>query len=217
MSVGAQFLADTTSLQVREPPRMAAHGPIYRGRARCRAVEQPLMSFARLLRQQLRVCDELERAAEALPSEFDPQVCAELVAGVPEILPLIQEVSECVIYPALLNEAAHHRFTQETAARLCDDHLVDQIYACKVCEFLSDLAENNAAGDRDRAARLLRGFVESARRTMAFELTYVVPLARKHLTRNDMYQVAAILHEHQFVRSGSCSTTLLSIHNQTLH
>lgn len=196
---------------------MAAQRPIYQGRAPCRAVEQPLMSFARLLREQLRVLDELERVAEALPRVFDRQECTDLVAGVPGILSLIQEVSECVIYPALLDKAAHHQFTQETAARLCDEHLVDQIYACEVSEFLSDWAENHAPGDLDRAAHLLRGFVESARPTMAFELKYVVPLARKHLTRNDMYQVAGMLSEHQFVRAGSCSTTLLSINNQTLH
>ncbi len=196
---------------------MATQRPIYQGRAPCRAIEQPLMSFARLLREQLRVLDELERVAEALPHVFDRQGCADLVAGVPGILSVVQEVSECVIYPALLEKATHHHFTQETAARLCDEHLVDQIYACEVSEFLSDWAENHATDDLDRTAHLLRGLVERARPTMAFELKHVLPLARKHLTRKDMYQVSRMLSEHQFVRAGSCSTTLLSINNQTLH
>ena len=106
MFISAQFSIARTMFEARESPPMAAQRPIYQGRAPCRAVEQPLMSFARLLREQLRVLDELERVAEALPRVFDRQGCTDLVAGVPGILSLIQEVSECVIYPALLEKAA---------------------------------------------------------------------------------------------------------------
>ena len=122
--------------------RMVSRKPIEPSRIACRAVENPLTTFTRLLRQQLCICDELEKIADNLPDRFDRKQCAELARTIPETLSLVHLVQDGILFPALLQHSTNHHFTRQTAQRLSDEHLTDQGYAFEVCELLQCLISN---------------------------------------------------------------------------
>ena len=177
----------------------------------------PLTTFAQLLREQLHICDALEKIADDLPDQFDTTQCMDLAQSIPAVLSLGHLVQDCIVFPALLRQPASHQFTRQTADRLCDEHLTDQGYAFEVCDLLQDLFYNRSTVDMGQAGYLLRGFFESIRRTVSFELECLLPLALKLLSANDLNQISEILLDHKVVVTQSSSEPHFMLNNHRLH
>jgi hypothetical protein len=177
----------------------------------------PLATFAQLLREQLHICDQLEKITDDLPDKFNKKKCADLAQSIPVVLSLGHLVQDCVVFPALLQQPANHQFARQTADRLYDEHLTDQWDAFEVCDLLQELFYNRSTVDMGQAGYLLRSFFESIRQTVSFELEYLLPLARNLLSENDLNQISEILRDHKLIVTQSYSGRHVIISNQRLH
>jgi hypothetical protein len=100
---------------------------------------------------------------------------------------------------------------------LYDEHLTDQWDAFEVCDLLQELFYNRSTVDMGQAGYLLRSFFESIRRTVSFELEYLLPLARNLLSENDLNQISEILRDHKVIVTRSNSGPHVILTNHRLH
>jgi len=183
----------------------------------CPAVENPLTTYARLLRVQIELADELEHLADSLPDNFDQQRCRELAETIPSLFDVTLSLTQEFLHPTLLRRAQGQNFSPETVSRLKSERLMDQGYAIEVNGLLLKLAGRRDCCDMNAAGYLLRGFFENWRRACAFELEYVMPLATKHLTRDDLAGMAALLERQRMVTAPACTSTRLAFKSPPLH
>lgn len=183
----------------------------------CPAVEQPIMTFIRLIREKMAICHELEQVADNLPSRIDSRQCAILAAKLPGLLKLCDDIHQQVIFPLLLREQSQRHFTRPMAERLIGERLMDQGYAIEVGEFLGQLANAEAIGNVEASGYMLRGFFEVVRRSCAFDLEYIIPLTQRYSTDGDLIYLAAMLKEKRFVVAEPCTLTRQALRSRMLN
>ena len=183
----------------------------------CPAIENPLTTYARLLRQQIDLACELEQIADALPDRFDQHRCRELAEHIPAVFDVTLTVAHDFLHPVLVHRGAGDLFSSTTAERLRLERLMDQGYAIEINGLLLTLAGPRGSNDMNAAGYMLRGFFDNWRRACAFELEYVVPLATQHLTNDDLSEMASLLDRYRMVTAAACATTRLTVKTHSLH
>jgi hypothetical protein len=183
----------------------------------CPAIENPLTTYARLLRQQIDLACELEQIADALPDRFDQHRCRELAEHIPAVFDVTLTVAHDFLHPVLVHRGAGDLFSRTTAERLRLERLMDQGYAVEINGLLLKLAGPRQSDDMNAAGYMLRGFFDNWRRACAFELEYVVPLATQHLTSEDLSEMASLLDRYRMVTAAACASTRLSVKTHSLH
>lgn len=183
----------------------------------CPAVEQPLVTFVRLVREKVTVCGQLEDIADKLPDQIDLRQCAQLSERLPHLLKVCDGIYEEVVFPLLLQHQSQSYFSHTTAERLIGERLMDQGYALEVSELLHQLANAQPVPNADACGYLLRGFFEAVRRSSAFDLEYIVPMVQRHLTGRELEALRNMLSQHRFVLDQPCLATRRVLMNHTLH
>lgn len=175
--------------------------------AGCSALENPISTLTRLLHDQIQMSDQLEDIADGLPNSVYKSVCADLTVRLPNLMDLSWTINRDIVYPALLRHAPPSGLTKETVERLSNERLTDQGYVEDVCDLLACLAAGGQIHEVNAAGYLLRATFESTRRTAAFELEYVMPAIRRHLTSDDLEPLADILTQHRMIVAPACLST----------
>ena len=183
----------------------------------CPAIESPLTAFARLLREQIALSDRLETIADGLPNEIDVYCCTDLAERVPAVVSLTSDIDHRILFPSLLRSQVQHALSPQTVERLSSERIKDQCYAQEIGELLCRLARRRPIEDANAAGYMLRGFFEAARRSAAFELEYIIPIAQLNLTRWDLREMARLLEGHLMVLPAACSLTRRRVMSHTLH
>ncbi len=183
----------------------------------CPAIEQPLVTFVRLVREKMNVCGQLEEIANNLPDRVDAHQCASLAERLPGLLGLCDDIYQKVIFPLLLRHQSQRYFTPITAERLVSERLMDQGYAVEVSDLLDRLANSAPIPNVEASGYLLRGFFETVRRSSAFDLEYIIPMTRRHLTDKELRTLSALLKGQCHVVAVSCIEARRTVTNRMLH
>lgn len=183
----------------------------------CPAIENPLTTYTRLLHEQIELASELERIADALPDNFDQYRCRELADHIPAVFNVTLSVAHEFLHPVLLRRCDGHPFSKATVERLRSERLMDQGYAMEINGLLVMLAGPKSQADMNAAGYMLRGFFENWRRTCAFELEFVVPVATKQLTASDLSTMASLLDRHLMVTPAACTMTRHALKFRSMH
>jgi len=178
------------------------------------AFEYPLSTVKRLLNEQLEISDRLEHIADGLPHDIDKSACAIVAERLPDLVFVCWQINRDIIFPALLRGGAKSGLSADTAKRLHDERLTDQGYLSEVSELLACLAHGGQIEEANAAGYLLRSFFEISRRAAAFELEYVVPAARRHLTDEELSTLADLLAHHRAIVFPDCMSTKAPITNR---
>jgi len=183
----------------------------------CPAVEQPLVTFARLIREKINVCEQLEHIADRLPNQVNVDQCAKLAELLPDMLGLCDDINQRVIFPLLLRHQSQRYFTHSMAQRLVDERMMDQGYALEVSELLDQLAKAESIRNAEASGYLLRSFFETVRRSSAFDLEYIVPMTRQYSTERELGTIASMLKRQRLIIDASCISTRQALTSHRLH
>jgi hypothetical protein len=183
----------------------------------CPAVEQPFVTFVRLIREKIDACGQLEQIANSLPNHVDIDQCAKLFEQLPDLLGLCDDINQRVIFPLLLRHQSHSYFTHSTAERLVDERLMNQVYALEVSELLAQLAKAESIQNVEASGYLLRSFFETVRRSCAFDLEYIIPMTWRYLTAEEITMLASMLKKQRLIIDVSCISTRRSLSRHRLH
>ncbi|WP_348627026.1 hemerythrin domain-containing protein [Mesorhizobium sp. M3A.F.Ca.ET.080.04.2.1] len=125
-------------------------------------------------REKLRLCDALEKLADALPN-VDRLQCLGVANTIVPLLREIHRYEETVVFPAY--EAALTLAESKLAStnRLRAEHLEDECYADELTEALLAIGHGDRIENAEAVGFMLRGFFESVRRHIAFEREHILP------------------------------------------
>ncbi len=149
------------------------------------------------------VCDMLEQIADSLPDEVDPLQCRQALTCLQLELPLHHKDEEVGLFPLLEKRAKPKDKIGEHLAQLSLEHATDESFADELSHELESLSLGERPHNPNMLGYMLRGFFEGYRRHLHWENTVLLPLARKRLTREDLYALAATMRRHR-----SASTAL---------
>ena len=176
----------------------------------CAALEHPLSTVTRLLHEQMDISNRLEIIADGLPHEIDQTSCAAIAERIPNLVFVCWQINRDIVFPALVRGGARSGLSAGTAKRLRDERLTDQGYLSEVSELLACLAKGGRIEEANAAGYLLRSFFEISRRAAAFELEYIVPAARRHLSEAELSNLAELLARHRTLVAPPCLKTRAS-------
>ncbi len=122
--------------------------------------------------EKLRLCDALEKIADALPAA-DRLNCIGVANTIVPLLRNIHEYEETVIFPTY--EAALSG-REASTRRLRAEHVEDECFAGEVTEILLAIGHGETVENAEATGFMLRGFFESLRRHIAFEREHILPV-----------------------------------------
>lgn len=192
-------------------------GTMWFGHNVCPAVEHPMTTLIRLLRMHLEICDDLERVADSLPDQVDRDKCRQLTGLLGTIIRPVHELEERVVFPRIATGGGFVGFQERTLERLRREHCMDCDYAAEIAELLDGLCNRTCCVGMNAVGYALRGFFESLRRHVYFDLEQIIPAAQCLLLREDVQQMAEILRPHQVIVSQACLQTRRSITTRHIH
>ncbi len=154
----------------------------------------PLSRLDDVHARQLRVCDILERIADALPRPPSRLVCLRLLDILTVDMPLHHADEEAGLFPLLRQRTAPGDGIDAVLDRLSIEHAEDEALLPEVLETLQALADDvGPEREPDIAGYVLRGYFESQRRHIAWEEDVVMPLARTRLRVADIGRLDTIM------------------------
>lgn len=139
--------------------------------------EPPCTVVARSHAEKLRICDDLEEIANALPASFDRLKCLQLANALVPLLRRSHQYEEEVVFPAY----ATIRGREASLRRLRAEHIEDECFADEVTEVLLTIGHGAEVANPEAVGFMLRGFFELVRRHIAFEREHVLPVVDRLL------------------------------------
>lgn len=125
---------------------------------------------------QLEICDQLEKLADSLPNEVDPQNCLVLARSILPALRHAHEFEETRLFPEISKCFKNSNQWELTLERLKFEHWEDESYAEELRECMINFAMQQNSACVTTLSYMLRGFFEGVRRHIAFERELVAPL-----------------------------------------
>ncbi|RWB97404.1 MAG: hemerythrin domain-containing protein [Mesorhizobium sp.] len=124
--------------------------------------------------EKLRLCDALERIADALPS-VDRLTCLSTANAIVPLLRSIHQYEETIIFPVYEEAMVGRNANLASTRRLRAEHVEDECFADEVTEILLAIGHGETVENAEAVGFMLRGFFESMRRHIAFEREHVLP------------------------------------------
>lgn len=122
------------------------------------------------------LCDHLEAVADQLPDRVDRQYCLHLARMIYPVVKSAHEFEENVVFPALQVRSSIEPSLQSSLERLQFEHWEDESYAIELSESLFAIASGRLNPTSEYFGYMLRGFFESMRRHIAFEVEHIGPM-----------------------------------------
>lgn len=144
-------------------------------------------------RMQEHLCDILEKIADCLPHEVDPQLCRKAVQALRHDIPLHHRDEELGLFPLLNKYAQNMPVIKMAIQRLETEHDSDEGFAGELIEQLENLAQGGRSGNANMLGYMLRGFFEGYRRHIHWEDAVIMPLARQHLSADDLITLEKVM------------------------
>jgi len=86
---------------------------------------------------------------------------------------------------------------KEIRAQLNRKHMADECYAYELIDALEEIAHSSKLKNPNALEYMMRACFEPHRRHLAWENAVVLPLARKRLTPDDLYDLAQVMLENR--------------------
>lgn len=126
------------------------------------------------LKNQLALCDALEKIADDLPTNVDRQECLHLAQNIFPIIKRAHEFEETKLFPMLSNSSKQTN-SKAILERLLTEHWEDESYALELQDALTEFAANSPTSNAEALGYMLRGFFGSLRRHIASEEDFFNP------------------------------------------
>jgi hypothetical protein len=138
-----------------------------------------LEAFQSSHREQMELCDLLEKIADSLPQNLDRQTCIHVAKAIGPIISRGQEIEEAKLFKAVENAGEI-----SIDPRVIVDRLrMDQLGTIFMSEEIFDVLISHGAGNPTHGAEatgyLLRGFFSGLRRHLALEQELLAPTLAK--------------------------------------
>lgn len=124
---------------------------------------------------KLRLCEELEAVADALPDRVDRLKCLRIAADLLPLLRRSHRYEEQVIFPVFAGDPLSRTMRERTVRRLEAEHVEDECAAQDVTDALLSIGRGEAVANPEALGFMLRAFFETLRRHVAFERDHVLP------------------------------------------
>jgi hemerythrin-like domain-containing protein len=125
--------------------------------------------------EKLRLCDALERIADALPG-VDRLTCLSTANAIVPLLRSIHQYEETIIFPVYEEAMVGGNANLASTRRLRAEHIEDECFAGEVTEILLAIGHGKTAENPEAIGFMLRGLFENLRRHIAFEREHVLPM-----------------------------------------
>lgn len=125
--------------------------------------------------EKLRLCDALEKIADALPG-VDRMICLSTANSIVPLLRNIHQYEEAIIFPAYEEAVVGSEANLASTRRLRAEHVEDECFAGEVTEILLAIGHGEAVENPEAIGFMLRGLFENLRRHIAFEREHVLPM-----------------------------------------
>lgn len=130
------------------------------------------------IEEQISLCSSLEKIADSLPEDFDPQICLHAAKSIYPVFKGAHDFEESVLFPYLAKKDGDGERLQQILNRLHAEHWEDESFGEEVSEALIDLV-NGEQDNPEKLGYMLRGFFEGVKRHIAFEREHLLPLISK--------------------------------------
>jgi hemerythrin-like domain-containing protein len=146
---------------------------------------------------QRSLCDILERIADGLPEDIDPDL-AESAANLLETAYRTHvHFEDDQFYPLLRRRAPRDARLIGVLDQLHAEHARDEGFALEIIDELQHLARAGYAANPNMLGYMLRGFFEGQRRQLEWEDALVLPMAEAVLERSDLAELQACLAKRE--------------------
>lgn len=137
----------------------------------------PCVRMASAYASKQDLCDRLEALADSLPFQPDRLECVRIATV---LLPLLRDVhryEEELLFPAFERGSTSAPAGGMTVRRLTSDHLQDECAAEEITEKLLWIGRGGETDNPEALGSMLRTFLETMRRHIAFEREQIIPSA----------------------------------------
>lgn len=124
--------------------------------------------------EKLRLCETLEKAADALP-RVDRLECLAMANAIVPLLRDVHQYEESVVFPVYEAALTPDETRLDSTRRLRAEHIEDECFAGEVTEMLLAMGHGGRIDSAEAVGFMFRGFFESLRRHIAFEREHVLP------------------------------------------
>ena len=127
-------------------------------------------------KSQLELCDRLEKLADSLPNNYDPQECLSISWALYPTIRAAHKFEEEKLFPILIPAKKNGAKITSNIERLRFEHWEDESFAEDISLALRQLISEPARTNIDKLSYMLRGFFEGLRRHIAFESEHILPI-----------------------------------------
>lgn len=128
------------------------------------------------LSAQAALCAELERIADGLPDNVEPQKCLHIARTIYPLVRHAHEFEESVLFPRMAELYGPGQVFGPTAERLKFEHWEDESYAEEIYDAMNQFLADRSRARAEMLAYMLRGFFEGLTRHLAFEREHLMPI-----------------------------------------
>lgn len=126
-------------------------------------------------RDQIGLCKTLERIANTLPDDIDPELCQAAVGSIHRVMTRVVQIEQEAFTSQVATLGA--RDLAPTIERLLRENIEDLSYAEELQETLAEFGAGHRTIAADALGYMLRGFFEARRRRIALEREIISALA----------------------------------------
>ena len=144
----------------------------------------PCLDVARAHAEKLKLCDELEAIADALPDRIDRRKCLIIASALPPLLAQSHAYEEKYVFPAFQRNGWSRIARLMTVRRLKVEHVEDECAAQDLADVLSAIGEGGPVRNAEALGFMLRAFFETMRRHIAFEREHIFPVMAQERDAN---------------------------------
>ena len=161
------------------------------------SLKEPLRVMAADHFRQLQMCDLLERIADDLPWNVDPDMASQVIAFLKKDMRIHILDEEKGLFPLLRARAGKEEEIEGVLEQLELEHAADAGFAVEVVDALKLFSHAEAPCNPDMTGYMLRGFFETQRRHVLWENRVVLTLADRCLSPADLLELGRIMAGHR--------------------
>lgn len=139
--------------------------------------ESLILAVEEHFEEQKTLCKVLEKIADTLPDDFEPQMCLQAAKSIYPVIKGAHDFEENILFPHLVKFHKDSETFKSVIDRLHAEHWEDESFGEEVAEALIDLV-NGEQNNPEKLGYMLRGFFEGLKRHVAFEQTHLIPLIK---------------------------------------
>ncbi|MGI9482938.1 MAG: hemerythrin domain-containing protein [Hyphomicrobiales bacterium] len=158
----------------------------------------PIAIIERVHKEHAAFCDILEEIADSLPEAVNCDQCASVLVFLRQELPQHHKDEEDGLFALLREKARKDGTLIGHLEQLSWEHSADESTAHEIAETLEKLACGEKADNPNMLGYMLRSFFEGYRRHLHWENTFLLPLARRRLSTEEMEMINAVMAENRF-------------------